>query len=157
MVITNFDIFSNLMASSMTTSPPMFAILAFKPWYICTTSLIMMSSFVLKLSWKNVVNLFLSYNKRLNLSSSCDVISDIINMIYTFSRMICKRSFHIWCQIEAILKISKFWKLTQFWEIQYAILIAKSIPYIWFRTDALAQTLNELWHLKCDLPFHRVT
>ena len=99
----------------------------------------------------------LSYNKRLNLLSSCDVISDIINMIFTFQGWFAKDLFTSDVKLRLYWKFRFFLELTQFWEIQLAILIAKSIPYIWFWTDALAQILIELWHLKCDLLFHHVT
>ena len=64
---------------------------------------------------KIALNIFTRGYRRLNLSSCCDVINGVINMTYTFYWIICIWSFHIWCQNEVILKVSKFPKLTKIW------------------------------------------
>ena len=51
----------------------------------------------------------------LTLSSPCDVISDVFIKKYILVFGNSNMTFHFWCQIKAILKITKFSKLTKFW------------------------------------------
>ena len=112
--VQNFDIFLDIMTPSMTSSVQLSTGIITWPGYIYTHSLVILSSSVLELlrkMWQFQLNMIIEGRLCRHAVKSL-VTSSLWN---SFSWMIYILSFYTWCQIEAMLKIAIFSKLTKFW------------------------------------------
>ena len=109
-----FDLFCDLVTSSMTSWICIHIIVVIIWWYICTGSLMMISLLVVQLSWKML--LFHSYRNIEGRLWGHLVTSSMTSSSWkSFFWHNLGRSFHIWGQIEPVFNISKFSKWPLFW------------------------------------------